>query len=202
MEEKEHQELTTHNYGARETALLLLEEIMEYERPLKLGMSGEDVKHMKDSLVRLGYLYRSTHDTFGNDTAEAVRRFQTDAEMYGVITKETWDAIEAADAKLDEPVEIPANISAEKAAYISDGLQRISAIRKKIVLESLRHAYDPDKPTKYPPSLYIRGGNLYNKDFTINTITAAEIESGAKKQPQYYTAKAKQIMLEAVSMGE
>ena len=172
---------------------------MEYTRPLKVGMEGEDVRHMKDSLVRLGYLFRSTHDTYGNDTAEAVKRFQADNDMYGVINEQTWKAIEAADTKLDEPIEIPANISAEKAAYIADGLQRISAIRKKIVLEALRHAYDPDKPTKYPPSLYIRGGNLYNKDFTINTITAAEIESGAKKQPQYYTAKAKQIMLEAVA---
>ncbi|MBQ5587010.1 MAG: peptidoglycan-binding protein [Selenomonadales bacterium] len=172
---------------------------MEYERPLKLGMEGEDVRYMKDSLVRLGYLFRSTHDKFGNDTAAAVKRFQEDKGLYGVITADTWAAIEAAVEKQGEPAEIPANISESKAALISTSLLSASDVRKKIVLEALRHAYDPAKPTKYPPSLYIRGGNLYNKDFTINTITAAEIESGAKRQPQYYTAKAKQIMLEAVA---
>ena len=34
-------------------------------------------------------------------------------------------------------------------------------------------------PAQYPRSLYIRGGNLYNTDLTVNTITAARIEDGA-----------------------
>lgn len=172
---------------------------MEYTRPLSVGMEGEDVRYVKDALVRLGYLYRSTHDKFGNDTLAAVKRFQEDKGLYGVITADTWAAIEAAVEKQGEPAEIPANISESKAALISTSLLSVSEVRKKIVLEALRHAYDPAKPSKYPPSLYIRGGNLYNSDFTINTITAARIESGAKKQPEYYTAAAKQIMLEAVA---
>ena len=171
---------------------------MDFERPLKLGDKGADVKHMKDALVRLGYLFRSTHDTFGNDTENAVKRFQDD-NFYGVIDKQTWDAIESADAKTGEDVEIPPNISAEKAVYISDAIRGVSAVRKKIVLEALRNAYDPAKPSKYPPSLYIRGGNLYNSDFKVNTITEKRIEDGAKRQPQYYTEKAKKIMLEAVA---
>lgn len=172
---------------------------MEFTRLLKLGMSGEDVRHMKDSLVRLGYLHASTHDKFGNDTAASVKRFQEDKDIYGVITADTWSAIEAAVEKQGDPAEIPANISESKAALISTSLLSVSDVRKKIVLEALRHAYDPEKPTKYPNSLYIRGGNLYNSDFSVNTITADRIESGAKRQPQYYTAKAKQIMLEAVA---
>lgn len=171
---------------------------MEFTKPLKLGMSGDDVRFMKDALVNLGYLYRSTHDTFGNDTVIAVKRFQEDNDLYGVISAETFAAIKEASAKAKEPSEIPANISEEKSRLISLSLQRVTDLRKKIVLEALRHAYDVDKPTTYPSSLYIRGGNLYNTNLKINTITATRIEDGAKRQPEYYTSAAKKIMLEAV----
>lgn len=172
---------------------------MEYTRLLNAGMTGDDVKYIKDSLVQLGYLHKSTHDKLGSDSIAAIKRFQQDHNLYGVITAETWNAIEKAKSELGKPAEIPSNISENKAVYISDALQSVSAIRKKIVLEALRHAYDVDKGLPYQLSLYIRGGNLYNRDFTINTITIDRIESGAKKQPEFYTSKAKKIMLDTVA---
>lgn len=166
---------------------------------------------MKDALVRLGLLYKSTHSTFGADTRRAVLDFQRtglDAEgrpleVDGIIGPLTWAAIERAvsgEYVAPEPYDgdLPQNISSQAAAAIAKELGAVSGTRKKIVLEALRNAWDPAKPTAYPPSLYIRGGNLYNTDLRPNYITAARINSGAKRQPQYYTEPAKTIMLAAV----
>lgn len=184
---------------------------MEYTRLLKVSMRGDDVKYMKDILVKLGYLHKSTHDTFGNDTYRAVIEFQkshTDAadkplEVDGVIGPLTWDSIirESSHNHQSEPdvsIVMPVNISDDAAAAIAFALKDVNAIRKKVVLEALHHAWDPAKLLKYPLSLYIRGGNLYNTDLKPNYITADRINSGARRQPQYYTEPAKSIMLEAV----
>ena len=69
------------------------------------------------------------------------------------------------------------------------------------MLDALRFAYDPAVPAPYPLSLYIRGGNLYNADLKPNRITPARIQSGAKRQPQYYSAGRKEMMLEAVRVN-
>lgn len=69
------------------------------------------------------------------------------------------------------------------------------------MLEALRAAYDYENPRKYPYSLYIRGGNLYNKDLTINKITASSIEAGSKKYPDYYMGGSKEMMLAAVQFN-
>lgn len=184
---------------------------MEYTRLLKISMRGDDVKYMKDLLVRLGYLHKSTHDTFGSDTYRAVIEFQksqVDAagkplEVDGVIGPLTWASIvrKSAGSSSQQPqsdIVIPENISDNAAAAIAWALEDVNAVRKKIVLEALRHAWDSAKPLKYPLSLYIRGGNLYNTDLKPNYITVDRINSGAKRQPQYYTEPAKSIMLEAV----
>ena len=63
---------------------------------------------------------------------------------------------------------------------------------------ALAFAYDPEVPAAYPHSLYIRGGNLYNTDLGINTITRARIEAGAKRQPEYYSGGSRDMMLRAV----
>lgn len=174
-----------------------------YTRLLKHMMNGPDVKAVKDRLVALGYLYASTHSTFGDDTLAAVRAFQSanGLEADGIVGPDTWSAL-FGDAKPVEPVDasaIPANIGKAAAQAIARELGGVSATRQKIVIEALRWAWDASAPAQYPYSLYIRGGNLYNTDLTANTITAARIEDGARRQPEYYTAKAKQIMLAAVA---
>ena len=85
---------------------------MEYTRLLKHMMSGSDVKAAKDRLVELGYLYASTHDTFGDDTLAAVKAFQTakGLEVDGIVGPDTWAAL-FADAP-DTPVtpDAPSNV--------------------------------------------------------------------------------------------
>lgn len=178
-------------------------DIPEFTRNLKKGMSGADVKAAKDRLVQLGYLYASTHDTFGNDTYEAVKAFQAanGLAVDGVIGAATWSALFGSPTPVEpvDPSEIPLNIGRDAATKIARDLSGVSATRKKIVLEALRWAWHIDAPTTYPPSLYIRGGNLYNTDLKPNYITAKRIEDGARRQPEYYTPSAKQIMLDAVA---
>lgn len=185
---------------------------MEYTRLLKRGRSGADVRYMKDALVTLGYLSRSTHDRFGDDTFAAVKAFQRanrDANgkrltVDGIIGEKTWYAI-VRDLAADEdlpPVnteEIPNNIGAAAASAIAGALRGVSDTRKRIVLLALPFAYDPAVPRETPYSLYIRGGNIFNTDLSVNVIDAARIESGAKRQPQFYDGGSKEMMLRAVA---
>ena len=175
-----------------------------YTRTLKHLMEGDDVRAVKERLVALGYLYAATHDTFGDDTLAAVRAFQAanGLEVDGVVGPLTWAALFDGEAKPAEPVDtaqIPPNIGPSAATAIAAQLGTVSATRQKLVLEALRHAYDPAVPAAYPYSLYIRGGNLYNSDYTVNTITAARIEDGARRQPEYYSGGSREMMLAAVA---
>ncbi len=80
---------------------------MSLSRALSRGMTGADVKAAKDRLVELGYLHKSTHDTFGNDTRAAVRAFQAASGLApdGTIGEQTWAALfgAAAPAPRAEP---------------------------------------------------------------------------------------------------
>ena len=178
--------------------------MVEYTRLLKHLMEGDDVRAVKERLVALGYLHAATHDTFGDDTLEAVRAFQAanGLEADGVVGPLTWAALFDAAAQPVEPVDtalFPPNIGPAAATAVAAQLGAVSATRQKLVLEALRHAYDPAVPASYPYSLYIRGGNLYNSDFTVNTITAKRIEDGARRQPAYYSGGSKEMMLAAVA---
>lgn len=66
-----------------------------FTRDLKQGMTGTDVRAVKDKLVELGYLAKSTHNTFGSDTTKAVKAFQTAKgfEPDGIVGMLTWQAL-------------------------------------------------------------------------------------------------------------
>ncbi len=72
---------------------------MQYVRQMRRGTSGDDVMTMKRKLLALGYyadhITTLTRETFGLDTEEAVRRFQTQAGLTvdGVVGMETWNAL-------------------------------------------------------------------------------------------------------------
>ena len=68
---------------------------MTYTRLLKKGMTGEDVRAVKDKLVELGYLKASTHNTFGSDTRSAVKAFQKAKGLTvdGIVGTATWGAL-------------------------------------------------------------------------------------------------------------
>ena len=192
--------------------------MMTFTKNLRHMATGADVKHMKDALVALGYLQKSTHSLFGDDTLAAVRAYQRthrDTEgrplaVDGVIGRKTWAAIERDRAALDgeqageKPEtgegapDLPENIGPAAAAAIGAALRGVSGQRQALVRHALAFAYDPEVPAAYPHSLYIRGGNLYNTDLGINTITRARIEAGAKRQPEYYSGGSRDMMLRAV----
>ena len=192
--------------------------MMTFTKNLRHMATGADVKHMKDALVELGYLQKSTHSLFGDDTLAAVRAYQRthrDAEgkplaVDGVIGRKTWAAIERDRAALageqagEKPEtgegapDLPENIGPAAAAAIGAALRGVSGQRQALVRHALAFAYDPEVPAAYPHSLYIRGGNLYNTDLGINTITRARIEAGAKRQPEYYSGGSRDMMLRAV----
>lgn len=68
---------------------------MNYTRLLKKGMTGEDVRAVKDKLVELGYLKSATHNTFGSDTKKAVKAFQraNGLTVDGIVGTATWAAL-------------------------------------------------------------------------------------------------------------
>ena len=183
---------------------------MKLTRNLKKGMSGADVRFVKDALFSLGF-YSSktkqiTNSTFGADTYVAVCKFQRakGLEDDGVVGPQTWAALEEALAA-EEPakeVDFPSlnkmkHISATHRAAIAKDLANVSELRQKIVLEILNYAYDKDVPGE-PRALYIFGANLYDKDLKLNYADAAEIEKHAKRYPNYFNGGRKEWMLEQV----
>jgi len=72
---------------------------MEFTRNIRKGTSGEDVLLCKQKLLELGYyadhITTVTKKTFGADTLEAVKRFQTQAGLTvdGIIGSQTWAAL-------------------------------------------------------------------------------------------------------------
>lgn len=187
---------------------------MKLTRNLKRGMSGPDVRFVKDALLSLGFysskIKQIANDTFGSDTFVAVRKFQRakGLEDDGVVGPQTWAALEealAAGKEEKEPVkevEFPSldkmkHISTAHRAAIAKDLANVSELRQKIVLEILNYAYDKDVPGE-PRALYIFGANLYDKDLKLNYADAAEIEKHAKRYPTYFNGGRKEWMLEQV----
>ena len=72
---------------------------MEFTRNLKKGMSGEDVRAVKDKLFALGFystkIKTITNSTLGSDSVAAIKRFQLKNGLVAdaIIGKLTWSAL-------------------------------------------------------------------------------------------------------------
>lgn len=185
--------------------------VVKFIRNLKKGMSGTDVRYMKDLLFYLGYysdsIKRISSNTFGNDTVAAVKLYQSrnkdltgkSLTVDGIIGKATWYAIlrdynednkKGEGGLLDEYT----HISKEKRKLIEKDLEGVSELRKEIVLEILKYAYDHGTSSKVR-ALYIFGANLYNADLTLNIATNAGVEKSYKAHPSYFSDGRKEWML-------
>ena len=103
---------------------------MEFTRNLRKGTSGEDVLFCKKKLLELGFyddhITTVTKKTFGADTLEAVKRFQTQAGLTvdGIIGKETWAALFGDTVTEAEPV-VKAAVTDKAKAICTLALTRI-----------------------------------------------------------------------------
>lgn len=195
---------------------------MDYTRLLKKGMSGADVRYIKELLLKLGYyvgIEKIGNNIFEGDTLKAVINFQKqnkdasgkNLEVDGIIGKLTWNAIissEKANSNNDNnESSTPINtnnllnkynhIASSKRIAIEKDLVGVNKLRQDIVLEILEYCYDKDVPGDVR-ALYMIGGNLYNSNLTINIATKSKIESGASRSPSYYNGGRKEWMLEQV----
>ena len=175
----------------KQTGIYPADEVSDapYTKVIKFGSEGPDVKRVKDKLLELGYLKTSTKYTFGGDSRAAVKKFQSDhgLDVDGKVGPITWNALFNLSTPSDESEPspnvdfdlslIPENISRSKAVAIARDLAGVSEVRRNMVLDVLQYAVDPDNLPKYPKKFYIRGGNLYNKDLSLNVMTRAKLNA-------------------------
>jgi peptidoglycan hydrolase-like protein with peptidoglycan-binding domain len=66
-----------------------------FTRILKRGMTGADVRAVKEKLHALGYLNICTHSTYGYDTWKAVRAYQSSTGLVvdGIVGLITWNSL-------------------------------------------------------------------------------------------------------------
>jgi len=181
----------------------------EYTRMLQNGMIGADVLSAKRRLVALGFLHAATKSKFGDETEVAVKKFQSvnGLEVDGIIGEKTWAALFGdTSANTCESTESTADkyyildrFGAELKAELVADIETVSELRREICLDALQFAIDPYNPPDYPRSFYIRGGNLYNKDLTLNVMTESRLKSYFAKSSyaQYFDGGRKEMMLEA-----
>lgn len=99
---------------------------MDWTRNLKKGTSGDDVMEAKQRLLSLGYyadhITTLSRKTFGNDTIEAVRRFQSQMGLAvdGVIGQETWAALFGTEAGAEPAKPIVKAEPSAKALLLCD----------------------------------------------------------------------------------
>ncbi len=174
-------------------------------RDISRYAAGTDVLFAKKRLVALGFLRTATKMRFGDESYAATKAFQRANGLTpdGVIGRETWAALFPAQSTTDDgadagEIEIPAHISGGIRAALKIDLARVTETRRTLCLLALNYCIDPDRPGDYPRSLYIRGGNLFNKDLSENVISQSRIETGAARQPEFYDNGRKAFMLRAV----
>lgn len=82
---------------------------MEFTRNLKKGMSGADVRAVKDKLFSLGFystkITKLTNNTFGSDSVAAAKRFQlkNGLEPDGIVGKLTFSALFGGNVDIHAP---------------------------------------------------------------------------------------------------
>lgn len=154
---------------------------MEFTRNLKKGMSGEDVRAVKERLVTLGYLHAATKLTFGNETLTAVKNFQlaNGLEADGIVGVLTLSALfnDDVDKPTQDAVIIPERFSPAARLAIGTALAQVSDIRREICLDALQWAVEAEEKPASMLAFYIRGGNMYNKDLTLNVMTKAKLRA-------------------------
>ena len=186
-----------------------------YSRVVKVGVEpGDDVKAVKDKLLELGYLKTAIKPTFGWESAAAVKKFQKEHGLVvdGKVGPITWNALFNVVAPPTDPGQpdvipgggfdvslIPPNISRAKAAKIAADLANVSEARRRLVLRVLPYAYDPDMKGQYPIGFYQRGGNLFNKDLSLNVMTKSKLDNYLRNPnyTQYYDGGRDDMMREA-----
>lgn len=190
---------------------------MTITRTLRAKSSGPDVLWLKNWLFENGFyapkVKKITHDRYGGDTAKAVEAFQrkyslTVDGIFGPKSREMLNKILNPEIKKDKEIEY---VTAEKYPRISEENRKkinvelngsqMTELRRKIVLEVLKYVTDASIASKfrYPTSLYIRGGNLYNKDLSLNTITVKYLKNTYKKRYASYCTNGRlEMMINAV----
>lgn len=155
---------------------------MDFIRNLKRYMVGDDVKYVKDKLVSLGYLKKSTHSRYGNDTYRAVKAFQnaSNLEPDGIVGILTWTAL-FDDQKPQPVIPIPNYIAEPARSEIAIALAGTTAKRREICLNALQFCVDRNMKPAIMRGFYIRGGNLYRKDLSLNVMTEARLNSYFRK---------------------
>ena len=152
---------------------------MEWTRNLKRYMVGEDVRAVKDKLVELGFLYKSTHNRYGDDTYRAVKAFQAQngLEVDGIVGIMTFTALFGAEPKPTPASDIPPWISEPARTEIAQALAQVSAKRREICLLALQYCVDYKTNPTILRGFYIRGANLFDKDLSVHTMTQARLNS-------------------------
>ena len=181
------------------------------QRTLKYRMTGDDVLYLKNKLFALGFysakVTKITNNRFGADTVDAVKAFQTRYSLNadGIVGVNTWGKLQQAISGEEKPNEeyitAQPRIGIKAQAAINEALHSISEDRKKVVLKALEFATDASIASQfeYPSSFYIRGGNLYNKDLSLNTITEEYLTGTYKKKyASYCTSGRLEMMVAAV----
>ena len=190
---------------------------MEITRTLRKNSRGADVRWLKEWLLKNGFyaakITTITHDKYGGDTVNAVKAFQkkynlTVDGIFGPKSREKLADLLKPKEEQKEIVEYVKakcfpRISEKNRAKINAALNGVGVTskRRRVVLEALNQATDASIASQfdYPLSLYIRGGNLYNKDLSLNTITEKYLTGTYKKKyASYCTSGRLEMMVAAV----
>lgn len=185
---------------------------MEITRTLRKNSAGQDVRWLKEWLFKHGFyapkVKKITHSKYGTDTVNAVKAFQRkySLEPDGVFGPKSREKLaDLLDPEKQKSVveyvtaEKYPRISAENREKINVALNSslVCVTRRKVVLEALKYATDAAIASKYryPSSLYVRGGNLYNKDLSLNTITEKYLKGSYKKNYASYCTRGRLDMM-------
>ena len=181
--------------------------MIKYVRTIKSGVVGDDVLSVKTFLFKRGYysdkITAITHNKCGADTVDAIKNLQTalGIKVDGKCGPETLSYINALIFIRDNSFN---NITLDTLAIIFKDLQKSTDERIEICLKALVECTEPKcaESGVIPKSLYIRGGNLYNKDRKKNFITISKLKTYKKNYADYCTKGRYDFMVGVVEKNE